>query len=80
LTSKEFKKLKLQERWEFLKDSDALLGYRFYGGFRIELYSPGDFYTEVWKKAGLNQIYWIEITSIEQVEKNYAQLFPEIKL
>ena len=69
-----FKKRKLAERWNYLKSNEYYMASRSYGEFRIDLHYDGTLYMEVWKKFGLNQIYWIELVVEELALKNYIEL------
>ncbi len=74
MTSEEFQNSSLQKRWEYLEDMKFYIASRSYRGFRVDLHYTGELFVEVWKKLGLNQIYWIELSDQEKALKDYVDL------
>jgi hypothetical protein len=56
-----FRKLKLTEKYQLLKNGGVHLASREFNGYWVHLFSFYDFHVEVWILQGLNQIRWIEI-------------------
>ena len=68
MTSVEFRKKRLLDKFGIVETEGNLLGERNYKSFRVRLYSLQDFYVEVWNKVGLNIIYWIEVVDRQNFE------------
>lgn len=68
MTSEEFRKKRLLDKFGIVETEGNLLGERNYKSFRVRLYSLQDFYVEVWNKVGLNIIYWIEVVDRQNFE------------
>jgi len=68
MTSEEFRKKRLLDKFGIVESEGTLLGERKYKSFRVRLYSIQDFYVEVWNKVGLNIIYWIEVVDRQNFE------------
>ncbi len=73
LTPKEFKRLKLQHKYNLLKKEGTHLASRIYSTYNIHLFQLENFYVEVWYKIALNQIYWIEVLQNESALDQYLQ-------
>jgi hypothetical protein len=71
MTQQEFKKLKLQGRYTWVKNHGVHLASREFNGYFVHLFSLHNFYVEVWILIGLGQIRWIEI----QENKNQISLY-----
>jgi len=68
-----FKSLSLKRKFEKVKRNGRFVAERLFGTFYVQLYALDHFYAEVWKKKGLNHVYWIEVPTRQSVSDNYLQ-------
>jgi len=68
-----FRSLSLGDKYKSVKEHGRFVAERSFGSFYVQLYAFKNFYAEVWKKKGLNQIYWIEVPTRQSVSDNYLQ-------
>lgn len=73
IVEKNFKSLSLLNKYQFVQEKGRFVAERTFSSFYVQLYSLGDFYVEVWRRKGLNQVNWIEIPSKKSVTDNYLQ-------
>ena len=73
MTKREFRKLKILERYRLLKTEGTHLASREFGGYFVHLFSFRELYVEVWVLIGLNQIRWIEIQDNKETLDLYVQ-------
>jgi hypothetical protein len=72
MTTTEFKKLVLKNKYLELKKDGAHLASREFGGYWVHLFSIHNFYVEVWILIGLNQIRWIEVQENQETIDLYV--------
>lgn len=68
-----FKSLSLSEKYSRVKKNGRFIAERSFGSFYVQLFTLGNFYAEVWRKKGINQISWIEVPTKRNVADNYLQ-------
>jgi len=73
MTQKEFNKLSLQKRITLLRSEGEVIGQRTHLSYEVYLYSCTGFYVEVWIKAGLDLVQWIEVVNNEETLKMYIK-------
>lgn len=73
IIEKNFRTLSLSDKYENVKSNGRFVAERSFGSFYVQLFTLDNFYAEVWKKKGLNQIYWIEVPTKQSVSDNYLQ-------
>jgi len=66
-----FQSLGLGGKISYLKAHALWLDSRTHAGFEIYLYQCPGFYVELWKRAGLPHIHWIEVCSDQRVAEVY---------
>lgn len=69
----DFKSLSLGEKYKKVKRTGRFVAERSFGSFYVQLFNLGNFYAEVWRNKGLNQIHWIEVPTKKNVMDNYLQ-------
>lgn len=74
MDEQEFLALKLEERYDFIKDNRFYMASRNYGSFRVDLHYTGNLYIEVWKRIAITGIVWIELTTQENALSNYVDV------
>lgn len=65
---KDFKDLSKSGKFREIESHGDHIAKRYYQSYEIHLYKIHDFLAEVWWKAGLNQIYWIEVADRDRIE------------
>lgn len=73
MTEKEFNKLKLQERYNLLKNKGEYIASRFFEGFNVHLFALEGMYVEMWMRTGLEQVVWIELMKNKDTLFFYTQ-------
>lgn len=68
-----FEKLNLNEKFLVVKRRGHFLAKRYFRGFEVFLYEYSEFYIEVWKRVGLDFVYWIETVNHKEVLSVYAE-------
>jgi hypothetical protein len=63
MKAEEFNKLNLEQRHELVKEKGEFVNTRYYFGFTVHLFTLEGLYIEVWQRAGLNYIQWIEVVN-----------------
>ncbi len=63
-----FKTLSKKAKYDQVGEYGNHIAKRFYQSYEIHLYKVHEFLVEVWWKAGLNQIYWIEAVDNQRFE------------
>jgi len=74
MTASDFKKLRLEGRWKYLEDGEFYMTSRSFNEFRVDLHYDGELFIEIWKKIGLNQIYWFELVEEQKALNDYVDL------
>jgi len=69
---KAFNSLSLSQRWELLQAQGTPLSKRQFRGFDVQLYAVHALYAEVWRRAGLQMIEWIEVMPMQRVADVYG--------
>lgn len=62
-----FRKAKLYKRHQLVQEQGEYTAARFYKTFHVLLFRLDNFYVEVWKRIGTEQIYWIELVDSQRV-------------
>jgi hypothetical protein len=75
LKKEDFRKLKLAQRYELIKEHGTYLAARNHAGFQCFLYQFHNYYVEVWKPMGLNIIQWIEVVNRDEIIDSYLDHF-----
>jgi hypothetical protein len=71
MTREDFSKMKLEEKLETVKAHGRFITSRYHLSFEVLLYAIDNFLVEVWKRAGLNYIQWIEVVNSQAVLDRY---------
>ncbi len=71
MSEEEFIKLKLQKRFQVTRKDGTYLASRMFSSYEIHLYQLGKFYVEIWQKAGLNLVHFVEVLKNEQALDEY---------
>ena len=72
-SEKEFRKLRLEERYKLLKSAGDYVGVRTTPSHRVYLFIYNGYYVELWQIITLNQVQWIEIQSNQQILSEYIK-------
>lgn len=59
----EFKKLSLEKKYHELEKYGNFVASRLYGGHIVSLFTYNQFFVELWKRAALNYVEWIEVVN-----------------
>lgn len=66
-----FKKLNLPKRFATVRKDGKYLASRVFRSYEIHLYALGKLHVEIWQKAGLNLVHFVEILKNEQALDEY---------
>jgi len=66
MSEEEFIKAKLQKCFQITRKEGTYLASRIFSSYEIHLYQLGKFYVEIWQKAGLNLVHFVEVLKNEQ--------------
>ena len=72
LSQKEFLKLKLEQRYQILRDEGTFIASRFFESFNVHLFSFNGYYVEMYQRLSLNDVVYIEILKNDSILKEYA--------
>lgn len=72
-TKKEFKKLKLGDRYNALRKDGDYIGGLLTNSHRRYLYSYNGFFVELWVLVSFNQIQWIEVQENQSILNEYVK-------
>ena len=72
LTAKEFKRYSLQKKFKLVRREGEFLGSRIFESYNVHLFRIEDFFVEVWQRLGLQQVYWVEVVTYDQILINYS--------
>ena len=72
MDTKAFNALSLTQRWQQVQTHGTPVAKRSYRGFDVQLYALHAIYAEVWRRAGLSMIEWIEVMPIQRVADVYG--------
>jgi hypothetical protein len=75
MTVKEFSSLSKAKKYVLLSDFGKFMANRKHQGFLIGLFSFEGFYVEVWKRAGLDYIDYIEVVKDNKQLEKYLDDF-----
>lgn len=75
MEKKEFRRLKLKQKYELIKKKGKHLANRTHGGFLCSLFQLDKYYVEVWKPIGINVIQWIEVVNSDEIVDSYLEDF-----
>mgnify|MGYP003691342277 CR=1 FL=1 len=75
MEKKDFRRLKLREKYKLVQKQGVHLGNRTHGSFLCSLYQFTNFYVEVWKPVGINLIQWIEVVNSDEIIDSYLEDF-----
>lgn len=73
MTEKEFRKLKLEERYHLLRTSGKYIGARRSEGHFVYLYGVEGMYVELYMRAGLNCVSYIELQKSKLILDEYVK-------
>lgn len=71
MDKKDFRRLKLRQKYKLVQKEGKHLANRTHGGFLCSLYQFNKFYVEVWKPIGINIIQWIEVVNSDEIIDSY---------
>lgn len=75
MEKKEFRRLRLKQKYELIKKDGKHLANRTHGGFLCSLFQFSNYYVEVWKPIGINVIQWIEVVNSDEIVDSYLEGF-----
>jgi hypothetical protein len=73
MTTKEFNKLSISQRYALLKSEGEFIGSRLVPGYRVHLFGCRGYFMEMWVLIGLDQLRWIEIQTNPSILSLYAE-------
>jgi hypothetical protein len=73
LEKKEFRRLKLRQKYKAVQKEGKRLASRTHGSFLCSLFQYKSFYVEVWKPIGINIIQWIEVVNSDEIVDSYLE-------
>lgn len=81
----EFKKLSLEKKYHELEKHGNFVASRIHGGHIVSLFTYNQFFVELWKRAALNYVEWIEVVNndaslrayLDSININIDDLFPD---
>lgn len=71
MTPKEFKKMRVAKRLQCVKEHGEYIAGRFFGSFNVYLYQVDDFYVELWKRIGHDEICYVELLERQETLDDY---------
>lgn len=78
MTLTDFNSLSRTRQLAALRTGGTFLGNRLYQGYVVSLFQVEGFYVELWKRAGLNYVEFVEVVRDESRLEAYADT-PEMK-
>jgi len=69
-----FRKCSVAERLGHVEADGTYLGSRFHGRHQVHLYGMEGFYCEVWMRAGLHYVEWIEVARNTDILSEYVKV------
>jgi hypothetical protein len=74
MTEVEFLALPISERVEMLREQGEHLGSRLHVSHRVHLYRLHGFFCELWMRAGLNAVEWVEVARHPDILSEYVRI------
>lgn len=74
MTEAEFLARPLRERVALLREGGEHLGSRLHLAHRVHLYRLDGFFCELWLRAGLNTVEWVEVTRNADILSEYVRI------
>lgn len=71
MDKKAFKRLKLGQRYEVIKEHGTHTASRIYMSYQIHLFAYDGYYVEIWYRLSLNQIAYIEVVNDDRILEQY---------
>lgn len=73
MTENEFHDLKLPKRFAVTRKQGNYVSSRGFLSYQVHLYQVDKFYVEIWQKAGLNLVHFVEVLKNEQALDEYIR-------
>ena len=74
MTELEFLALPLSERVRSLREQGEHLGSRPHVSHQVHLYRVHGFFCELWMRAGLNAVEWVEVSRNPDILTEYVRI------